>query len=105
MAEHFNDYFSNIATNLKNETNEIRHSHDADINFDTFLKNPTANSIYLKPTHPDEVSTIIQSFKNKSTADTSICALKTASEIPAFNIAMADIINRSFEEGVFPSQL
>ena len=99
VAEHFNDYFSNIATNLKNEINAT------DINFDEFLKNPTTNSIYLKPTDPDEVNTIIQSLKNKSTADTCICALKTASEIPAFNIAMADIINRSFEEGVFPSQL
>ena len=79
-----------------------QHTH---LTFDKFLKNPIKNSIYLTPTHPQEVKEIINSLKNKATADSNICALETASEIPQFNATLVEIINSSFMEGIFPAQL
>ena len=44
-------------------------------------------------------------MKLKATSDTNIAAIKKANESPNFSCILANIINSSFEEGVFPSQL
>ena len=101
VAEKFNDYFCNIATKLKSEIRNPTNSQ----NFVQFLKNPVAHSIYLTPTHSYEIRQTIMSLKLKATSDTKINALKTASEVPKFNSIMSDLVNVSFEQGIFPSQL
>ena len=103
VAEKFNTYFTSIAERLKSQTrtNFDRQSSDHTI----FMKNPLNNSIFINPTHPEEVNNIINSLKNKSTSDTKICALKAASTLPKFNLLLTNIINSSFESGIFPSQL
>ena len=63
------------------------------------------NSIFLNPVDPDEVSEIIKILKNKTTLDTKISALKIANMSRKFTIVIANIINNSFEEGVFPDAL
>lgn len=45
------------------------------------------------------------SLKNKTTSDTKINAMKTATAIPLFNTLLTRLINSSFETGVFPHQL
>ena len=101
IAEKFNEYFSSIAKKLKQEnlanTEQVYH--------DTFLNNSTINSIYLRPVEPDEINEIIKGFKNKSTSDTKISALKIANEDAKFRLIISDIVNLSFEQGIFPEQL
>ena len=103
VAENFNNYFTNIAEKLKlnNRLNSDNKSTDHKI----FLENPSANSIFINPTDPEEVKKTIDSLKNKSTSDTKICALKAANKTPIISIILSDIINSSFETGVFPIQL
>ena len=100
IADKFNEYFSNIASNLKSGI-----SKDASNNYGAFLKTSAKNSMYLRPVEPTEVIDSIKKLKNKTTLDTKISALKLASENYRFNVAFAKIISTSFEEGLFPTQL
>lgn len=105
VAEQFNNYFSTIAEKLKeqihNNTNPLGPTHS----YQSHLKDPVVNSIYLQPSHPGEITETINSLKLKTTSDTNIGALKAAAEVPSFNGILSNIINSSFAQGVFPSQL
>ena len=48
---------------------------------------------------------IIKSFKNKSTRNTKIEALKIANSSHVFKCVLVVVINKSFEQGVFPEQM
>ena len=54
---------------------------------------------------PSEIFSIINNFKNKSTRDTKISALKIANTSYSFTSTLAIVINKSFREGVFPEQM
>ena len=104
VAEKFNNYFCNIAEKLKHNHSNINnpaHIHS----YHNFLTDPVANSIFLMPTHSQEINDIIRSLKLKSTSDTKISALKEATCITKFNDVFSNIINSSFVSGIFPSQL
>ena len=103
VAEKFNDFFSNIASNLKTENTETKVFDPG--GFNQFLGNPTENSIYLRVTSAGEVHSIIKTFKNKATLDTKISPLKIANENRAFTETLATLINSSFEQGIFPDSL
>ena len=103
IAESFNGYFANIASNLKNT---INHDTGQDPNaFTEFLHEPALNSMYLKPAEPGEVHQIIKNFKNKTTLDSKISVLKIANANFSFTSALTKVINSSFREGNFPQQL
>ena len=101
VAEKFNSFFSNIATNLKSEMDPSTQI----VKFSEFLKPETQSSIQLKPVNPGEIRYIIDNFKNKSTLDTKISALKIASAHNLFIEAVSDILNESLTNGIFPEQL
>ena len=103
MANSFNDYFSKIASNLKQKTNPS--NADNCESFDKFLKNSVSRTMYLNSVSAGEVHDIIKSFKNKTTRDTKIEALKLANLSFNFTNALAKIINKSFQQGVFPEQM
>ena len=103
ITDNFNEYFANIATKLKTQINT--RSTVAPGSFETFLKQPSANSIYLKPVHADEIHQIVKNLKNKSTLDTKISALKISNSDYEFTHTLARIITASFEQGVFPRSL
>ena len=103
IAEKFNDYFSNIASNLKSSRNN-NSSYSSD-DFECFLTQPVSNSIYVKPVAPGEVYEIIKNMKNKATLDTKVSALKLASLDPKFTTVLANVITSSFEQGIFPQSL
>ena len=104
IAENFNEYFANIASNLKSEINN-RTEVTTDEPFKQFLQQPLENEICLSRVGSQEVHKVIKNFKNKSTLDTKISALKIANNSFTFTGILAKIINRSFSEGVFPQQL
>lgn len=103
VSEKFNGYFSGIASNLKSEISG-RTVFDPG-GFQEFLQGPCTNTIDLKPTAADEVHRIINDFKNKSTLDTKVEALKIANNCFNFTNALAKVINSSFEQGLFPQAL
>ena len=105
VSEKFNKYFSNIATNIKANISASS-SHPFDPGGHTrFLNNPVPNSIFLTPSTGDEILDIIKAFKNKATLDTRIGALKAASNSVSFLSSMSTVINKSLEEGFFPTAL
>ena len=61
--------------------------------------------MYIRKTNPQEIYEIIKKFKNKSTLDTKISALKIANSSHSFTNILTRIINRSLEEGIFPQPL
>ena len=103
ISESFNNYFCNIASNLKEASN---YSGDIGNNaYNEFLKSPVYNSMHLDDTDASEVYSIIKKFKNKATRDTKISALKIANESYVFTNALAGVINKSLQQGIFPSEL
>jgi hypothetical protein len=101
IAEKFNEYFSNIATNMK-QTNTGQQNPDSYIDY---LQDSTENTIYLRPTDSGEIHDIIKKFKNKATLDHKISALKIANENFSFTTTLSSIVNSSLDEGVFPQKL
>ena len=101
IAEKFNEYFCNIANDLKNNIG----SYARDRSYKAFLNDPVPLSIFLRPADHSEIMNIINSLKNKSTRDTKISALKIAAENSNFIEALASTITLSLEEGVFPQSL
>lgn len=102
VAEKFNQYFATIAEKLKENINTENHSGTS---FKSNLPTPIVNSMYITPTDPIEVRLTIMSFKLKSTSDTNIGAMQEAATVPGFTQMISEIVNSSFEQGVFPSQL
>ena len=105
IAEHFNEYFSNIATQFKNDINERTNNTESTNSYANFLRQPVQNTMYTRETNSQEVYEIIKKFKNKSTLDTKISALKIANSSHSFTNILARVINRSLQEGMFPYQL
>ena len=101
ISENFNDYFSNIACNLKQKINSQASSDD----YKHFLKHPVSNSIVTANVLNSEVKNVIRNFKNKATMDTKISALKVAAENNRFIEALTKTIEASFEQGIFPESL
>jgi exonuclease III len=102
IADKFNEYFSNIALNLKSKISPNVTTPDS---FRKYLTNPISNCMPIEPVVAIEISDIVKKLKNKSTLDTKICALKIAASDNTFNEVLAQVITASFTEGVFPQPL
>ncbi len=81
VAEHFNSYFSNIASNIR-EKISARTTFDPG-GYKRYMNNPVSHSIYIRPTDSCEI----------------------AKYSPSFCSALARVINSSFNQGIFPSSL
>ena len=103
VAEKFNDYFSSIASNLK-EQMAPRTTFDPG-GFLNYLNNSCSNSMYIKPVAASEIYQVINKFQIKSTLDTKIGPLKIANSSFKFTETLANVVNTSFNEGVFPRSL
>ena len=100
ISNKFNDYFSNVA---KNARNNIPHSSK---HFSEFLKNKNDKSFFISATTEKEIILCISSLdSNKSSGPFSI-PLKIL-QLVKNDIAkpLAEIINLSFSTGQFPSKL
>ena len=73
IAEHFNEYFTNIASNIKSTIDNSKMQSE---NHQKFLRLRERKQIFLDKVFPQEVFSIINSLKNKATLDTKISALK-----------------------------
>ena len=100
ISNNFNKFFSSIGNNIQNNI----YSHHKD--FSDYLKHPAENTLFLTPTDPDEISTIISSFKlNKSTGPNSIPNFILSRLHHKLSIPLAMLANMSFESGSCPLKL
>ena len=90
IAENFNKYFANIASNLKNEITN-RSDVTAGESYKEFLQQPVENDLCLSNVSPHEVHKVVKNFKNKSTLDTKISYLKIANNSLNFTSILAKI--------------
>ena len=105
IANSFNEYFSNIASSLKSGCNNNETENPNIDCYQKFLKGPVSRSMYLNKVDAGEIYKTILGFKNKSTGDTKIEALKIANKSHVFTSTLAMIVNKSFEQGIFPAQM
>lgn len=96
IATEFNSFFASTSTNLNLPAPKASYK----------LNVCQVNSIFLRPTDENEVSTIIGSLSNSSSVgwdDIPSGILKVASEWISHPIAQ--LINQSLEQGIFPNLL
>ena len=80
IAENFDGYFANIASNLKNEIAN-RSDVTAGESYKEFLHQPVENDLCLSDVSLHEVHKVVKNFENKSALDTKISALKIAKKL------------------------
>ena len=100
IAEAFNEYFSNIASNLKLDIqprNALPKNETLSSNTRCPLDMP------ITEVTSDEVKLLIKSLSNKATSDTSVKPLKAVS--PILSELLAAAITKSIAQGVVPSKL
>ena len=96
----FNDFFTSIADSLRSKLPQSNY------HFSSFLKNRNQNSLFLRPTTPEEITKIIGNFSDtKSSGPNSIPVRILKLLNPEISKPISTLINRSFEMGVFPSVL
>ena len=100
IAEHLNDYVTSISKELQ------KHIPPTKRNFLDYLKNTIAESFFLTPTTPEEISDLIQTLSsNKSTGPNSIPTSILKKIINKISIPLSAIINNSSENGIVPNLL
>ena len=100
IAEKFNSYFANIASELNKDAYK-----DSPItsfpSFTTYLSKSSVSSIFLEDCNPDEVSNIISELENGKASDIPVILLK------ASNIVIAPVLsnlnNYYMRKGEFPN--
>ena len=99
IAELFNQYFSNIATDLDRE---IPHSTMDPLQF---LAPPISNSLFLTPATPNEISKVISGLKNTKNSINQI-PIKLFKEYKThYSSIICKLVNMCFSIGQFPNCL
>ena len=96
IAEVFNNYFSNIASNLDRN---IPHSNISPLNF---LGAPVENSFFCSPSDREEIVNLIRRQKNKSTDLMNILVFIYKILAPLIFPTVSMLFNNSVSEGIFP---
>ena len=101
IANKFNEYFCNIAQELKDENVGLHGGRPPDLTISSV--NRAQAAMISEDCTTEEISNIIQSLKNKATSDLGIMPLKyvSAEMSPVLN----DIISCSLRQGIFPQKL
>ena len=98
IANTLNEHFTNIGKNLAQKIVPKQN-----LTFKTYLTNPIANSLYLRPTDSDEILKEINRLKTKATLDIRVSLLKHVKQKIVNGLVI--IFNKSFEEGKVPEML
>ena len=100
IANAFNNLFINIGPNLSKTI------LDSSKPFKNFLKNSSLNSFLLKATSEDEVYKLISQLnKGKALGPLSIPVTILKDNVNILSTPLSFIINRSFEQGIFPESI
>ena len=100
MANIFNNYFVNVASNIDRSIPRTRKSPT------DYLKNRNADSMFLSPVTEQEIEFITQSLNSQKAVGPCripVFLLKTLTKHIAKPLSV--IVNLSFQAGVFPNNL
>ena len=102
IANHFNNFFSNIGTNLSSSIK----LEDRNAAFTDYLHNPTDHRFTFSQINERKVLSIINKLKNKTSSGKDGISNKLLKSIKSeISEAIAIIINQSILTGIFPDQL
>ena len=97
IANHFNDYFSNVADELIDKLPK-----NPPTAFTTYLNNPISSTIFMYPTTPYEIRTILNNLKGKSSFGQDGIPSKVIKSSPdTIILALSHIFNCSISSGKF----
>ena len=100
IAEHFNYYFALITKVLQ------KHIPPTKKHFSNNIKNTNAESFFITPTTPEEISDLIKFLRlNKHTGPNCIPTSVLRKIKNEISIPLPVIINSSFENWIFPNLL
>lgn len=99
IAEGFNDFFVNIGPELANKIPSTKKT------FNSFLYNPTIESLFLVPTDEQEILNIIQNLKAKSSAGVDISNNLLKNIAPEIIKPLEHIFNLSLINGIVPQNM
>ena len=99
IADGFNNYFVNIGPTLASKIPENNLSHRQ------FLPDSIEPSLFLKPTNELEIKNVISCLKEGAPRRDGISSrnIKLIKEL--ISVPLTNLVNLSFEQGVFPSEL
>lgn len=104
IANKFNSHFSNIASNLNKIPRPRSNTTAQQILIESTPK--SLNSLILHPTANVEVHRILSQMKNKTSTDIDTIPCKIVKLSSKYiSVPLAYLVNKSFEEGVFPNKL
>ena len=102
IANVFNDYFCNVAENLKRDNGLVSSADDQVIRTED-SDTRCQQSMKLEDSSPSEIIEIVKGLKNKSTSDMSVIPLKQVSNVLAPVISC--LVSTSLQQGIFPQKL
>ena len=100
IANTFNKFFSTIAQKIESKIIRTK------TKYQDFLDNPSIDSFFLTTTDPQEIKSTINSLKNnKATGPNSIPTKLLKTFVKEIKTPLSDLVNLSFECGLFPAIL
>jgi hypothetical protein len=99
IAEHFNQFFTNIGTVLDKKI------PSSNVDPVSFIKETNLNSIYLRPCSHEEIAKIITNLKHCAAGWDSIPSSLIQENTQSITPCLTHIINLSLSQGVFPKEL
>ena len=99
IADGFNNYFVNIGPTLASKIPENNLSHRQ------FLPDSIEPSLFLKPTNELEIKNVISCLKERAPGRDGISSRNIKLIKESISAPLTNLVNLSFEQGVFPSEL
>ena len=103
IANAFNEFFATIGCKLSSQQTST-----SNIKFDSYLKDPVSQLIYLKPIEPSEIIDIVSKMKNDTSSgpdSVSVKVVKKVIRLPVICETLSQIFNCSMFTGVVPDQM
>ena len=103
ISNYFNKFFTTFTTISKKIESKIVQT---DKKYSDFLDNPLEKTFFLTPTEPNEVQSLIKTLNlKKATGPNSIPTKLLKVFDKTISVPLANLINLSFEKGIFPKSL
>ena len=104
ISDTFNNFFTSVAVKINKNTVKLKKKHTH--TYLSYLGHENSNTFFLFPTLPEDTEDLISSMKtNKASGPNSIPTKILKLFKKEFSKPLSDIINLSFNQGVFPNLL
>ena len=100
IPNYFNNFFTSVAVKINKNIVKSKKTHLS------YLGHENSNTIFLSPTLPEDIEDLISSMKtNKASGPNSIPTKILKLFKKEFSKPLSDMINLSFNQGIFPNLL